>query len=398
MNGASPRRWTSTCCAGLVLAVLTLGTGKAVASTKDGVLALLTMPGGHTAVLKAGAGQAGAGSIEGRVIRAENTPVSGAEVKLRRMAGDDGRRTLEERIAKTAEDGKFAFRALEAGSYMLSITTKYADERMLPCKPSGLLARNRNSWLMAVARTADGGIVQVVTSDRLTIAGGQTRNETVDLRCRTAEGGAPRAMAALLGLAGAQAATPSGAWPPLPQDFAGDFTMDMATMKKLAGDSIALPIAGQFKTLSITAVDDDGTVTLKDLVVDARLSGQPFKVTIHALHSHLTTQARGRYAMQGPGAEGPQVPFVWHRFHVQAPSGVRLNLAGVYRDGALLGYSYDRGELAALTAGATVPVFGRTGWQVVTVLGPPTGTTLRIEGGTLRLIDAPGNRAGLVRP
>lgn len=196
---------------------------------------------------------------------------------------------------------------------------------------------------------------------------------------------------------GAQTAAPKVAWPLLPPDFAGDFTMDMATMKKLAGDAIALPIAGQFKTLSITAVEDDGTVTLKDLVVDTRLSGQPFKVTIHALHSHFTTEARGRYAMQGQGAEGPQVPFVWHDFHVQSPGGARMHLTGVYRDGALLGYSYARNELAGLRAGAALPVLGRTGWQVVTVLGPPTGNTMKIEGGSLRLFDAPGNRVGLVR-
>lgn len=208
---------------------------------------------------------------------------------------------------------------------------------------------------------------------------------------------APLAVASLLVLFGAQTAPRGAAWPPLPTDFAGDFTMDMATMKKLAGDSIALPIAGQFKTLSITAVDDDGTVTLKDLVVDTRLSGQPFKVTIHALHSHVTTQARGRYAMQGQDAGGPQVPFVWHSFHVQSPAGVRLHVAGVYGDGSLLGYSYDRRELAGLAPGAVLPVFGSSGWQVVTVVSPPTGNTLKIEGGSLRLIDAPDNRVGLVR-
>lgn len=196
---------------------------------------------------------------------------------------------------------------------------------------------------------------------------------------------------------GAQTAAPKATWPPLPPDFAGDFTMDMATMKKLAGDAIALPIAGQFKTLAITAVEDDGAVTLKDLVVDTRLSGQPFKVTIHALHSHVTTEARGRYAMQGQGGEGPQVPFVWHDFHVQSPGGARLHLAGVYRDGALRGYSYERAELAGLAPGTALPVFGAAGWQVVTVLGPPAGNTMTIAGGTLRLFDAPGGRVGLVR-
>lgn len=370
----------------------------AVALTKGGLLDLLTMPGGQTAAPKAVAAQTSGGSIEGTVIRAENTPVAGAEVKLRRMAGDGIDKTGEVRIVKTAEDGTFAFRALEAGTYTLSISTKYADESMLPCKPSGLLARNRNKWLMAVAQTADGGIVQIVTSGGLTVEGGQTRSETVDLRCRTHGGAAPLVVASLLALPGAQTAPRSAVWPPLPPDFAGDFTMDMATMRKLAGDAIALPIAGQFKTLSITAVEDDGTVTLKDLVIDTRLSGQPFKVTIHALHSHVTTEARGRYAMQGQGVEGSQVPFVWHSFHVESPGGARMHLMGVYRDGALLGYSYERSQLAGLSAGAALPVFGRTGWQVVTVLGPPTGNTMKIEGGSLRLFDAPGNRVGLVRP
>lgn len=158
----------------------------AVALTRDGLLDLLTMPGGQTAAPKVVAAQTSAGSIDGTVIRAENTPVAGAEVKLRRMAGDGVDKTFEERIARTAEDGTFAFHTLERGSYALVISTKYADESKLPCKPSGLLARNRNRWLMAVARTADGGVVQIVTSDGLTLEGGRTRSETVDLRCAEA--------------------------------------------------------------------------------------------------------------------------------------------------------------------------------------------------------------------
>lgn len=195
---------------------------------------------------------------------------------------------------------------------------------------------------------------------------------------------------------GAQTPPRQPAWPPLPPDFSGDFTMDMATMKKLAGDSIALPIAGQFKTLSITAVEEDGTVALKDLVVDARLSDQTFKVTIHALHSHTTAEARGRYEMKGEGKAGPPVAFVWHSFHVQPPDGRSLHLVGVYRDGALLGYSYDRAELGTLPGGAALPVFGGSGWQVVKVMGPLTGGVLKLDGGRrLRLFEVAGNRAGL---
>lgn len=132
------------------------------------------------------AGQAGAGSLEGKVIRAEDTPVAGAEVKLRKMAGDGVDTTFKEQIAKTAEDGKFAFHTLEAGTYTLSISTKYADESMLPCKPSGLLARNRNRWLMAVARTADGGVVQIVTSGPIDVAPAPAPPQIIDLRCAEA--------------------------------------------------------------------------------------------------------------------------------------------------------------------------------------------------------------------
>lgn len=167
----------SACWAGLVLVLMTLGPGSALAQRGT------TFSEQDVAAPKPIAGQVDAGSIEGKVIRAENTPVAGAEVKLRRIVGDDVDETYEQRIVKTAEDGTFAFHTLEAGTYALSISTKYADERMLPCKPSGLLARNRNRWLMAVARTADGGVVQIVTSDGLTLEGGRTRSETVDLRC-----------------------------------------------------------------------------------------------------------------------------------------------------------------------------------------------------------------------
>lgn len=193
----------------------------------------------------------------------------------------------------------------------------------------------------------------------------------------------------------AQASPARAAWPPLPKDFRGDFTLDMATMRKLAGDSIALPIAGQFKTLSILAVEEDGTVKLKDLMVDATLSGQPFRVTIHALHSHDGAGARGRFDMKGDGAAGQPVPFVWHDFHVR--SGDRsLHVIGVYRDGALLGYSYDRAELGALAAGTMLPVFGSSGWQVVKVAGPLAGGVLMIDGGgKLRVIEVSGDRVGL---
>ena len=194
----------------------------------------------------------------------------------------------------------------------------------------------------------------------------------------------------------AQTSPSRAAWPPLPKDFRGDFTLDMATMKKLAGDSIALPIAGQFKTLSILAVEEDGTVRIKDLVVDARLSDQSFTVTIHALHSHTTADARGRFDMKGEGAAGAPVPFVWHDFHVQPRNGSSLHLIGVYRDGALLGYAYDRAELGSLAAGAALPVFGTSGWHVVTVTRPLANGTLTIDGGSrLRLIEVSGDRAGL---
>ena len=184
-------------------------------------------------------------------------------------------------------------------------------------------------------------------------------------------------------------------WPPLPADFRGDFTLDMATMKKLAGDSIALPIAGQFTSLSILTVDDDGTVKLKDVGLDSDLAGHPCKITIHALHSHAAGDAKGDYAMGD--SKDAKLAWVWHDFHVQSPGTAALHIVGVYANGKLIGYTYDRTELAKLSAKSQVPVFGATGWQVVKIDEPLTGETLQVDGGRhLRLLDVGGGRAGLV--
>jgi hypothetical protein len=192
------------------------------------------------------------------------------------------------------------------------------------------------------------------------------------------------------------AAAADVAWQPLPPGFRGEFTMDMATMKKLVGDSIALPMGGRFTTLSVTAVEPDGLVRVKDLPIDAKLGGQPFKVVVRAFHSHVAPDAQGRYAMRGEGSTEPAVAFVWHDFDVQAPGGKKLNIRGAYRDGKLLGYTYDKKELADLAPQALVPVLTGSGWQVVKLVEPPKAGTLKIEGGkVLRLQDA-GGRAALV--
>ena len=193
-----------------------------------------------------------------------------------------------------------------------------------------------------------------------------------------------------------QAASSKATWPPLPPDFRGDFTMDMATMKKLVGDSIALPLSGRFTKLSITSIDDEGTVKIKDVVSDRELAGQTFKVTIHALHSHAAPEAQGRYKMTGKDSQGPQLGFVWHDFHVQRAGGVSLHMVGVYESGKLLGYSYERSELASLPAGTLMPLLGGQGWQVIKAMGPSRGDLLQIDGGKrLRLFDVGGDRAGL---
>ena len=187
------------------------------------------------------------------------------------------------------------------------------------------------------------------------------------------------------------------AWQPLPSSLRGEFTMDMATMKKLVGDSIALPIAGRFTTISVSAVDADGTVKVKDLPLDAKLGGQPFKVTVRAFHTHAAADVQGRYAMKGEGSTDPPVAFVWHDFDAQAPGGRKVRLLGAYRDGKLLGYTYDRKELAELPPQAVIPVLAGSGWQVVKTVEPPNAGALKVEGGkSLRILDAAGGRVALI--
>lgn len=123
-------------------------------------------------------------TMEGKVIGADASPVVGAEVKLRRWKGEQADPTFKEQSVKTSATGAFSFPSLEPGTYTVSASAKFEDESGLPCRPSGLLARNRNGWLIAVGRTADGGVVEIVTSDSLQIAGDKTWSETIDLRCR----------------------------------------------------------------------------------------------------------------------------------------------------------------------------------------------------------------------
>ena len=122
-------------------------------------------------------------SLLGKVIRDVGVAVADVEVKLSRMKGGKVDKEFEEQTVKTDAGGAFAFKALQPGDYMLTVSAKFVSEDDLPCRPSGLLARNKNQWLVAVARTKDGGIVEVVTSDALPVAGGKARTETVDLRC-----------------------------------------------------------------------------------------------------------------------------------------------------------------------------------------------------------------------
>jgi hypothetical protein len=188
----------------------------------------------------------------------------------------------------------------------------------------------------------------------------------------------------------------SPVWPPLPESFAGDFTMDVATMKSLAGDTIALPVAGQFKVLAILALDDDGTLRIKDIPLDGELAGQPLKITIHAFHSHAAKDAKGHYVMGGE-AKDAKVAWIWHDFHVQAPGAASMHLVGVYSNGKLLGYAFERAELDKIAGGELLPIFGATGWQIVKADGPPSGGILNVDGGRrLRLLDAGDNRVGLV--
>ena len=84
---------------------------------------------------------------------------------------------------------------------------------------------------------------------------------------------------------------------------------------------------------------------------------------------------------------------------VKASGTAAVHMSGVYNGGNLLGYSYERTELAKLGVGSMLPIFGETGWQVVKTDALVVGETIQVDGGRhLRLLDVGSGRAGLPAP
>lgn len=107
-----------------------------------------------------------------------------APAKLRLTAYKDGKEDKgREQSVTTAADGAFQFADLEPGAYLLSISMKFKSASEAPCRPQGFLTRSRNKWLVAVGRDKEGNVVQVVTSDELTLKPAERRRETIDMRC-----------------------------------------------------------------------------------------------------------------------------------------------------------------------------------------------------------------------
>jgi len=144
-------------------------------------------------------------SLAGQVLGREGAPLGGVVVNLLKLTGDEVDGSFPERVSTTDAIGRFVFRGLEARRYRLRVTAKFAKYTDLPCGPAEPLPRsspsweahNKNSWLVSVLHTSDGGLAEMVLSDDLSLAPGQTREVVVDLRC----GPAPvRASSALDGI------------------------------------------------------------------------------------------------------------------------------------------------------------------------------------------------------
>ena len=77
----------------------------------------------------------------------------------------------------------YSFTDVKPGKYSLAVTARDLDESSLPCRPSGMLALNRDKWFVSVARTRSGGIVEIILVDEFPVEAGAVVKKNVDLKC-----------------------------------------------------------------------------------------------------------------------------------------------------------------------------------------------------------------------
>jgi hypothetical protein len=154
-------------------------------------LSLAAIVAGLPSIVEAQQSKTTKASLAGQVLGRDGAPLGGVEVNLLKLTGDEVDGSFPQHVSTTDARGNFVFRVLEAGRYRLRLSARFAKNSDLPCGPAEPSARssapwsahNKNSWLVTVLQTRDGGLVEQVLSDALSLAPDQNRAERVDLRC-----------------------------------------------------------------------------------------------------------------------------------------------------------------------------------------------------------------------
>jgi hypothetical protein len=183
-------------------------------------------------------------------------------------------------------------------------------------------------------------------------------------------------------------------WPPLPSAVFSPYVIDTTQLARVeAGDTLALPLAGGFRTLTLTAPLKDDVLGIKDLNLQIKdLQGNNVGVIVKSLHSHDPKEG--------------QASFVWHNLTVRPDGGVAMDMVGAFEAGKLVGYKYDLSALEALVAGNKIAILDQEGWRVVKIRVPLKEGFLGIEGfkvssrsepiANLRAFDSREGKAGLI--
>ena len=183
-------------------------------------------------------------------------------------------------------------------------------------------------------------------------------------------------------------------WPPLSKVVLSPYVVNTAQLAKVgAGDSLALPLASGFQTLTLTAPLKDGVLGIKDLELKIKdLQGGNIVLVVKTLRTH--------------DPKGDEASFVYDNLTAQPDGGVAMALVGAFESGKLVGYKYDVGALETLAAGSKIAIVDEEGWRVVKTKSSLKGGVLEIESfkvpnrdgpvANLRAFDVSDGKAALV--
>jgi hypothetical protein len=184
-------------------------------------------------------------------------------------------------------------------------------------------------------------------------------------------------------------------WPPLPKDILSPYSINTAQLARVgAGDSLALPLASGFQTLTVTAPLKDGALGIKDLKLKTKdLEGGVINLVIKTLHTH--------------DVKGDEASFVYDNLTAQPEDGIAMDLAGAFEAGKLVGYKYNVAALEVIKPGNKIAVVDEEGWRAVKVKAPLRDGVLAIESfkvanrsepvANLRAFDVKEGKVGLIR-